>query len=78
MRFLLLFSFPVLGLVTFDTRFGSLESNVNSQSIPMKLIEAAATINRLVLSTDNGLQLWKKFKTPSYRKICEAQQYLEE
>lgn len=67
----------VLGLVTFDTRLGSLEKNLTTESCPYKLIKAAGDTNNEILRTDNGLQLWRKWKTPSYKRICRSQEYIE-
>ncbi|KAK4028361.1 hypothetical protein OUZ56_017641 [Daphnia magna] len=66
-----------LGLVTFDTRLGSLERNLTTDSCPYKLIKAAGDTNNEILRTDNGLQLWRKWKTPSYKRICRSQEYIE-
>ncbi|XP_057367927.1 cytochrome P450 302a1, mitochondrial-like [Daphnia carinata] len=66
-----------LGLVTFDTRLGSLKKNLANDSCPYKLIEAAGDTNNEILRTDNGLQLWRKWKTPSYKRICRSQEYIE-
>jgi len=43
----------------------------------MRLIKAACDTNSQILRTDNGLQLWRKWKTPAYTKICESQEYIE-
>lgn len=43
----------------------------------MKLIQAANDTNNRILRTDNGLQLWRKWKTPAYKKICQSQKYIE-
>ncbi len=68
----------VTGLVIFDESldsFSSLELKQNSRT--SKLLNAAATINGLVLRTDNGLQLWKRFNTPAYKKHSAAHFYIE-
>jgi hypothetical protein len=69
----------VVGVVTFDTRLGSLDPHLTPDSCPMRLIKAANDTNSQILVTDNGLQIWRHgFKTPAYRKICKAQEYFEE
>lgn len=67
----------VLGLVTFDARLGSLDKNLTPDSCPMKLIQAATDTNDQILRTDNGLQLWRKWATPAYKKVCRSQEYIE-
>lgn len=69
-----------MGLVTFDTKLGSLKKDLTADSMPLKLIEAAYTSNSQILGTDNGLQLWRNrwnVKTPAYRKLYKAQEYIE-
>nr|QST15036.1 CYP302A1 protein [Diaphanosoma celebensis] len=68
-----------VGLVTLDSRLGSLKPHLKPDSCPMKLIKAANDTNSQILATDNGLQIWRHgFKTPAYRKICQSQEYFEE
>lgn len=38
---------------------------------------AAETTNECVLPTDQGLQLWRLFETPLYRKLRSAQEFME-
>jgi len=67
-----------LGLVTFDTRLGALRPDLSSQSLPMRLIQSATDTNRQILQLDNGLlQLWRRWKTPAYKVLYDAQQYIE-
>ncbi|XP_065341570.1 cytochrome P450 302a1, mitochondrial [Cloeon dipterum] len=63
------------GLVAFDERLGG----IAEEPIVLceKLLEAALTINSCVLGTDQGLHLWKKFKTPLYKKMERAMLHLE-
>ncbi|CAH1117643.1 unnamed protein product [Phaedon cochleariae] len=42
------------------------------------LIKSALLTNSCILKTDNGLQLWKKFDTPLYKKLKKAQEYMED
>ena len=73
--------FLVLGIVTLDTRLGSLEKDLTAESRPMKLLKAAIDTNSQILKTDNGLQLWRnrwKIKTPAYKKLCNSQEYIEQ
>ncbi|KOC60707.1 Cytochrome P450 302a1, mitochondrial [Habropoda laboriosa] len=46
-------------------------------STSSKLIDAAFTTNSAILKLDNGLQLWRFFETPLYRKLRKAQMYME-
>ncbi|XP_060823545.1 cytochrome P450 302a1, mitochondrial isoform X1 [Bombus pascuorum] len=65
-------------LVVFDVRLNSFskeERCENSKS--SKLINAAFTTNSVMLKLDNGLQLWRYFETPLYRKLRKAQTYME-
>ncbi|KAH0952125.1 hypothetical protein HN011_010875 [Eciton burchellii] len=66
-------------LVAFDVRMQSLskeERRLDSQT--SRLIEAAYTTNDVLLRLDNGPRLWRFFETPLYRKLREAQDYMEE
>merc|ERR1712071_693321 len=67
-----------LGLVTFDSRLGALAPNLSSDSLPMRLIKSATDTNRQILKLDNGLlQMWRKFQTPAYKILYDAQEYIE-
>lgn len=71
--------FTVTCLAALDLRldsFSPIELLPNSRS--SKLIQAALVTNSCILKTDNGLQLWRKFETPLYRKLRKAQEYMEE
>lgn len=75
---LLIFNwFKVIGLVTFDTRLGSLLPGLTVDSCPNKLIQAASDTNSEILRTDNGLQFWRKWNTPAFKKISRSQEYFE-
>ncbi|XP_074102939.1 cytochrome P450 302a1, mitochondrial [Cotesia typhae] len=66
-------------LVAFDVSmnsFSAAEMQVDSRS--SKLIDAALTTNSAILKLDNGIQLWKYFKTPLYKKLCTSQKLMEE
>ncbi|KAL0270736.1 UNVERIFIED_CONTAM: hypothetical protein PYX00_008040 [Menopon gallinae] len=68
----------MLGLVAFDHRlnsFSELEMRPGSNS--GRLMESAMTINSCILKTDNGIQMWRHFDTPIYRKLSAAHEYLE-
>jgi len=67
----------VIGLVTFDTRLGSLRTDLTIDSCPNKLIQAASDTNSEILRTDNGLQFWRKWNTPAYKRISRSQEYFE-
>lgn len=65
-------------LVVFDTRLNSFSKEERSaDSKSSKLIEAAFATNSAILKLDNGLQLWRFFETPLYRKLRKAQAYME-
>ncbi|XP_031849352.1 cytochrome P450 302a1, mitochondrial [Nomia melanderi] len=65
-------------LVVFDVKLNSFsEEERHKYSRSSKLIEAAVTTNNAILKLDNGLQLWKFFETPLYRKLRKAQSYME-
>ena len=40
-------------------------------------MHAAETTNSCILPTDQGLQLWRFIETPSFRKLRQAQTYME-
>ncbi|XP_037044691.1 cytochrome P450 302a1, mitochondrial isoform X1 [Bradysia coprophila] len=64
--------------LVFDVRMNSFsESELDPKSRSSKLIEAAETTNSLTLPTDQGLQLWRYFETPKYRKLRKAQEFME-
>ncbi|CAK9801790.1 Cytochrome P450 302a1, mitochondrial [Anthophora plagiata] len=65
-------------LVVFDKRLNSFsEEERCKNSMSSKLIEAAFTTNSAILKLDNGLQLWRFFETPLYKKLRKAQMYME-
>ncbi|XP_063220343.1 cytochrome P450 302a1, mitochondrial isoform X2 [Bacillus rossius redtenbacheri] len=69
----------LIGVVAFDIRLESFsESEKSPMSKSSKLIEAAHSINSSILSTDNGLQMWKWFDTPLFRKLKKAHSYMEQ
>lgn len=71
-------SFQVTCLLTFDVRLNSFsieEKHPNSKT--SRLIRATETTNSCILPTDQGLQLWRKFETPSYKRLRRAQSFME-
>nr|CAD7394250.1 unnamed protein product [Timema cristinae] len=62
-------------LVAFDVR---LDSFNQKSELSSRLIDAALSINSSILRTDNGLQLWKWFDTPLYRKLKRSHLVLEQ
>uniref|UniRef100_W8CDG2 Cytochrome P450 302a1, mitochondrial n=1 Tax=Ceratitis capitata TaxID=7213 RepID=W8CDG2_CERCA len=65
-------------LMTFDERLNSFspeEQLPNSRST--RLMRATETTNKSILPTDQGLQLWRHFETPAYRRLRKAQEYME-
>lgn len=68
----------MIGLVTFDESLNCFsKSELQPDSRTSKFIKATEDINSTLLKTDNGLQLWKYFKTPLYRKLCHSHSYIE-
>ncbi|KAK2588152.1 hypothetical protein KPH14_004202 [Odynerus spinipes] len=66
-------------LTVFDVRMNSFSEEERKQdSRSSKLIEAALTTNSAILKLDNGPRLWRFFETPLYKKMCRAQNYMEE
>ncbi|XP_015605352.1 cytochrome P450 302a1, mitochondrial [Cephus cinctus] len=66
-------------LVAFDVKLNSFsEVEMLEGSRSSKLIEAALSTNKAILALDNGLRLWRFFNTPLYRKLCKAQNCMEE
>ena len=63
--------------MAFDVRLGALDPNLTEDSLPIRLIKATSGTNSQILSTDNGLQLWRKWKTNAYKKICHSQEFIE-
>jgi len=67
--------YTVIGLAAFDERMGGLKDNPDPQC--EKLLQAAFSANSCILGTDNGLRLWKKFKTPLYKRLENSLLVLE-
>ncbi|KAL6261454.1 hypothetical protein P5V15_006546 [Pogonomyrmex californicus] len=66
-------------LVAFDVKMESLsEKEKHPHSRSSRLIEAAFITNSVTLKLDNSLMLWRFFETPLYKKLCKAQNYMEE
>ncbi|KAH8298625.1 hypothetical protein KR018_003279 [Drosophila ironensis] len=66
-------------LLTFGARLHSFsQKEQDSDSRSTLLMEAAETTNSCILPTDQGLQLWKFMETPNYRKLSQAQTYMEQ
>ncbi|RZC32297.1 cytochrome P450 302a1, mitochondrial, partial [Asbolus verrucosus] len=53
------------------------EDELHPNSKSSKLLESAFVSNSSILKTDNGAQLWRKFETPSFRKLRKAQEFME-
>ncbi|EDW39453.1 GL17063 [Drosophila persimilis] len=65
-------------LLTFGARLQSFSPEEQSpQSRSTHLMHAAETTNSCILPTDQGLQMWRLMETPSYRKLRQAQSYME-
>lgn len=69
---------PVVGHLAFDVRLNAFAADERrADSLTTRLIAAAETTNSCVLPTDQGAQLWRWFRTPTYRRLCGAQQFME-
>lgn len=67
----------MIGLVAFGERFNSFsEKEENAQSRSSKVISAAYNSNSGIFKLDKGF-IWKFINTPLYRKLADAQSYLE-
>ncbi|XP_047985984.1 cytochrome P450 302a1, mitochondrial isoform X2 [Leguminivora glycinivorella] len=67
----------VIGKVAFNERFNSFsEEEQDSRSRSSMTIKAAFGSNAGIMKLDKGF-LWRKFKTPLYRKLVNSQEYLE-
>lgn len=65
-------------MVAFSARMNSLSTAEQApDSRSSQLIRAAATTNSCILGTDNGPQLWRRWRTPLYRKLETALHTLE-
>lgn len=71
------FFLEVAGFFTLDVRFGAIKKDLPEESTPSRLIDAAFSTNSNILSTDNGLMLWKLFETEDYKAIKESQEFIE-
>lgn len=64
--------------LAFDVRMQSFEQHERQpNSITSRLIDAAETSNSCILPLDQGAQLWRRFETPTYRKLRIAQEFME-
>lgn len=71
-------SFQVTCLFTFGVRMDSFSlEEKHPQSKTSKLIRSAETTNRSILPLDQGFQLWRKFETPTYKRLRIAQTFVE-
>ena len=69
----------VTGLITLDTRFGALRTDLEPDSLPARLIEAGRKVNSNVLETDSSL--WfriGRFEKPAFRETREGLECLQE
>ncbi|EDW93345.1 cytochrome P450 302a1, mitochondrial isoform X1 [Drosophila yakuba] len=65
-------------LLTFGARLQSFSPQEQApESRSTRLMDAAETTNSCILPTDQGLQLWRFLDTPSFRKLSQAQSYME-
>ncbi|XP_037933752.1 cytochrome P450 302a1, mitochondrial [Teleopsis dalmanni] len=65
-------------LLTFDERLDSFSTTeMATRSRSSRLMEAAEITNSSILPTDQGLQMWRLFETPTYKRLRKAQEYTE-
>lgn len=68
----------VVCYLAFDVRMKSFEPQERQRnSVTSRLIEAAEITNSCILPLDQGMQLWRHFETPTYRKLRIAQEFME-
>lgn len=68
----------VICYLAFDVRMDSFSlDEKRTDSITSRLIESAEVTNSCILPLDQGLQLWRHFETPVYRKMRMAQEFME-
>ena len=74
---LYLYLILVTAMSALDTRLGC----IGSKNLPpeaIRLINAADDSNKAILRSDNGLQLWRKFNTPIYKRLTNGQDIIYE
>lgn len=72
------FHIAVLCHLVFDVRMNCFsQDELNPKSRSSELMHAAEVTNSSILPTDQGLQLWRYFETPKYRKLRKAQEFME-
>lgn len=68
----------MVGHLAFDVRLNGFSAEERKlTSLTSRLLESAETTNDCILPTDQGLQLWRFFETPMYRKLKKAQEFME-
>jgi ecdysteroid 25-hydroxylase CYP302A1 len=66
----------VVGVVFLDNRLGCLSANLPPESRSAKIIDAAFASLDCVMKTELSFPWWQFFQTPTFKKLCEAQDYL--
>ncbi|XP_046665557.1 cytochrome P450 302a1, mitochondrial isoform X2 [Homalodisca vitripennis] len=65
-------------MIAFSTRLQCFsEAEQDPNSITSQLMQAAFSVTSCVLKTDNGLQLWRYWRTPMYRKLEKSVKIIE-
>lgn len=64
------------GIIALDGRLGCLEASFNDR--PQRLVEAIAETLNVTMLTENGLQFWRYWDTPIYKKLVKAQDTMAE
>ncbi len=59
-----------------DNRLGCLSANLPPESRSAKIIDAAFASLDCVMKTELSFPWWQFFQTPTFKKLCEAQDYL--
>lgn len=71
-------TFETYMYVVFNKRFNSFtEKERNPHSISSKLIQAGEDNNNLSIATDQGMQIWRYFNTPTFQKLIKIQKFTE-
>ncbi|KAF4523551.1 hypothetical protein B566_EDAN011999 [Ephemera danica] len=61
-----------ISMIALDTRLGCLETNLDPESEPYRLINASMDVFDLLFHLDAKFQLWKYVTTPTWRRFVQA------
>ncbi|OQR76472.1 hypothetical protein BIW11_07765 [Tropilaelaps mercedesae] len=68
------------GVIALDSRLGCLRYPMDDSASarPRRLVEAIAETLNVTMLTENGLQFWRYWDTPTYQKLVKAQDSMAE